>query len=351
MAVLLAIAFAATSAAGASEPGADDVRVQWILHSSTVAQTLTDSRSDPASLLTTYYQIEGNWAVSSRWTLHGEAEGGQVVDDDEDLSLAASLGSAYKLNDMQEGTAFQVATFYFSGSTPSANVKWKFGKVGQDEFFDDNRVARSKRRKFLALPFTKNPGVPFAGKGLGGALTWSPDPHVAFTVSASDANARGTLSGFSTWRGEWFNGMELTLRPYESVQTAAIRLLAWRTERGGVEDNGAAISADHEITPNVVAFIRLAEGSRHFARVGRFAGGGLAWEAPFNRKQDFLGIGISRGDPILAGRRTEYLSELVYRWQATTHLAVSPDIQYIRHPAASNVNHAFAFAIRLALSN
>lgn len=353
MALFVAAIAAAPSATAqrGGDGGATPSKMKWVLHSSTVAQTLTEVEEQPSSLLTTYYQVEGTWDMLPNLGLHFEVEGGRVIGDEQTRSLGASLGSAYKLNDMQEGTELNNSTFYLIGQIPSANLRWKLGKVGQEEFFDDNRAARSKRRKFLALPFTRNPAVPFAGKGLGGALMWTPSEHTALTLSASDANAKGTKSGFTTWQGEWFTGAEVTVRPYMRPEKAAVRMLAWRTERSGVEDSGWGVSADHEIGPHLVAFVRVGAGSQHFARVRRFTGGGIAWEAPWGRSQDFFGIGVSRGEPLVEGWRTEILAEAIYRWQVTAHLALSPDVQFIHHPAKSNAEDAFAFGLRIALSN
>jgi hypothetical protein len=61
-----------------------------------------------------------------------------------------------------------VTVFFFTGSTPGRELNWRLGKISPETSFDHNRVARSKRTKFIALPFYRNPAVAAASKGLGG---------------------------------------------------------------------------------------------------------------------------------------------------------------------------------------
>ena len=98
----------------------------------------------------------------------------------------------------------------------------------------------------------------------------------------------------------------------------------------------------------MVAFARLGGGSTHFARVRGLVAGGVAWEGIAEREKDFLGIGLSRGVS-LASRREELLAEAVYRWQLTPTLSISPDVQWIHHPARSHAAGAWLFGLRCAI--
>ncbi len=321
----------------------------FTLFSGTVAQTLSRVATGPRTLLTTYYQVEGAWPFAPPFALEFEVEGGQVIGNNHAESLSLGLGSAYRLNDLQEDPELFVPNLFLSGRAAGGAVRWKAGRLGLQSSFDDNRVARAKRTKFLSLPFTRNAAVAFPGKGLGAALDWTPTPRATLTVGAGDANAVSTQSGFATPRGEYFAAAELALRPRPDPKSAAFRLLAWRSERHGVRDAGWAVSADAELAPATIAFLRLGSGSEHFARVRGFVAGGLAWEKPFGRKMDFAGLALSRGTAV-NGRRTETVAEIVYRWQATPWLALSPDVQWIRHPAFSRVDDAWSVGLRVALA-
>lgn len=315
--------------------------------SGTVAQALSSAPTGPTDLVTTYYQFEGAWPLTTWLGVEAEVEGGQVVGNNHDASLSTSLGSVYRLNDLQEDPELFVPNLFLSGAARRGTVRWRLGKVGLEGSYDENRVARAKRTKFLSFPFTRNTSVAFPSKCLGGSLRWSPGPRTALTVGGGDANARGTKTGLTTLRGEWFTAAELTLRPLAVPSLAAVRPLLWQTRRRGVSDAGWGVSADAEVAPGVVAFARLGNGSDRFARVRGLVAGGVAWERPFGRATDFAGLAFSRATAV-ATRRVESVAEAVYRWQVNPWLAVSPDVQWIHHPARSRAAGAWLFGLRLA---
>ena len=320
------------------------------LFSGTVAQSLSRAATGPRSLVTTYYQAEGAWPLAPGLAVEAEIEGGQIVGNNHAESLSASLGSVYRLNDLQENPELFVPNLFLSGTAAAGSFHWKLGRLGLQSSFDANRVARSKRTKFLSLPFTRNAAVAFPGKGLGGVAEWTPGPRATLMAGAGDANAVSTRDGLTRLRGEWFTAAELTLRPLAAPAAGAVRLLAWHTDRHAVQDAAWAVSADAALAPDTVAFVRLGSGSKYFARVRELIAGGLAWEKPFGRKPDFAGLALSRGTAVANGR-TEFVAEAVYRWQALPWLALSPDVQWIRHPALSRVPDAWAVGLRCAVSH
>ena len=320
------------------------------LHSVTVAQALTNSVRPQSSLLTTYYQAEVRWQPSTWFGVQSEMEGGQVVGHNQSEHLGENLGSQWRLNEMQEDPDLFVPIFYITGRTPDGQLSWRLGKISPESCFDDNRVARDKRNKFFAQPFFRNAAVAAASKGLGGFLRWTISPRAELGLCASDANARGTASGLSTWRGEWYHSVELTVRPLREAAQAAIRVVTWGTDRAGVKDGGWGVNADLEVAPTWVVFARMGDGSEQFARSREFASGGLAWEAPFGRRHDFLGVGLARAQAVRGGLQTETLGEAIYRWQINRFMALSPDVQYIRQPAHERGGSAWAFGLRWTMA-
>jgi hypothetical protein len=337
----------------AQEATAEPVHdLAWSLdfHSSTVAQSLSRSAGGANDLLTTYYQAKGRWDWLAWLGLQWEFEGGQVIGHPQDTHLGVNLGTQWRTNEMQEDSRGYVPVLALVGTTPTQCVSWKLGKISPEGCLDDNRIAHAKRTRFLSFPLCRNAAVPFAAKGLGGTVTWNADPHASVTVLASDANARETLSGFTTWRGDWFTAAEVTLRPLARPDAVALRLLGWSTTRLGRRDTGCGISADFEITPRLVAFVRLGTGSRYFARSHQLLSLGLGWDAPFGHRGDFLGVGVAQGNSVTPGTRTEILAEVVYRWQVSRFLALSPDLQYVHHPALSTLSSSLVTGLRCAVS-
>ena len=298
--------------------------------------------------MTTYYQAEGSWWFTPWLGFEFEVEGGQIIGNNHAENLSASIGSAYKLNELLEEPELNVPNLFLAGRADGGVWRWRLGKLGLQSVFDDNRVARQKRTTFLSQPFARNPAVPFPAKGLGGSLRWTPVPRAALALGVSDGNAVSTKSGLTTLRGQWFTGAELTLRPARAPADAAMRVLTWRTTRRAGSDGGWAVSTDAAIAPGVVAFARLGNGSTRFARVHGLVAGGLAWEGIPGRKNDFLGVALSRGMSVVSGRE-EILAEAVYRWQVNRWLAFSPDVQWIRHPARSRAEGAWLFGLRCAI--
>jgi len=315
------------------------------LTSTSVVQSLSRVAEPQPALATTYYSAKAVWQPASWWMLRGEAEGGQVLGHNRSEVLADNAGSQWSLNEMQEDPAIFVALLHLAGTSPDGRLGWQLGKISPKNTFDDNRAARSKRTKFLAEPFVRNAAVPFAGKGLGGAMRWEFASDWQLGLVLSDANAAGSKAGFTTWRGEWFRAAELTWRP---DALGAVRLLVWGTEKRGVHDDGWGLSADREVAPRWILFARAGSGSRHFAHSRWLAAAGLGREGPFERPKDYLGIAVAGGRAI--GRdRTEWRGELFYRWQVNRVLALTPDLQFIGRPARSRLESAWAFGLRCTL--
>lgn len=242
------------------------------LNSTTVVQVPVGLGIQSEADVTTYYKAEGVWPAAVRVDWRIEIEGGLA----DTGGLGPNLGSQWSLNELQEESRIFVALLEIMGSSADGRWHWELGKISPKGSFDDNRAARAKLTKFISEPLVKNSAVAFAKKGFGGVLKWDLSPALRLSACLSDANARSTEAGFTTWRGEWFRGIELTLRPRPE---AAIRLLAWGTERGGVRDGGWGLSADWELAPRWVVF----------ARAG--GGGGLFCEQP---QTDRRGIGPGR---------------------------------------------------------
>ncbi len=114
----------------------------FTLFSGTVAHTLSRVAAGPQTLVTTYYQIEGAWRFTPRLALEFEAEGGQVIGNNHAESLSLGLGSAYRLNDLQENPKLFVPNLFLSGRAAGGTVRWKAGRLGLQSSFDDNRVAQ-----------------------------------------------------------------------------------------------------------------------------------------------------------------------------------------------------------------
>jgi hypothetical protein len=58
---------------------------------------------------------------------------------------------------------------------------------------------------------------------------------------------------------------------------------------------------------------------------------GFAWR-PFKTNEDLFGFGAGWALPASPLLRDQYILELFYRYQLTSNLAITPDVQYILRP-------------------
>lgn len=323
----------------------------WTLQGNSVTVFQSAQPRDGANardLLTTYHNLKSGRALGPLWSWQAEVEGGLTADEDGGAGFEDFMQSQWSTNELHEGDALFVAVCFLAGRSPDGTLEWQLGKISPKNAMDQNRAARAKISKFIAEPFVKTPAVSFGRKGLGASARWTPDRRWQLAVCASDANAKSTQAGFSTLRGEWYRAAELTVRFFSG--RAALRTLAWGTERRGVHDNGWGVSADWELAPDWVAFARLGDGSKHFATTHDFQSAGLAWEAPFGRRRDHSGVAVARGSRVATNAPSEWRAEFVYRLQLSAHLAVSPDVQYLASAGRGSTPGAWTFGVRCAFS-
>jgi porin len=122
---------------------------------------------------------------------------------------------------------------------------------------------------------------------------------------------------------------------------------------------GDRIVARDPVTPgrNLSLFVQLGTADDRVNRFGTYFGGGLVVAGPFRtRPSDELGIAVAiarNGSAyqhqqalVAPTSRTETAVELSYLIQATSWLAVQPDIQYVIHPdTAPTIPNALVFAV------
>jgi hypothetical protein len=318
---------------------------RWQLETALVAQALESRGVGSAAALTATYSGQLTW--TSRvlsWNL--EVEGSQDSPRTKTSELAGLVGSQWAFNELLEENGLFVAVARVTGTLADGAVEWQAGKISPKNSMDGNRAARSKSTKFLAGPFAKNSAVAFAGKGLGLSGRWTISPTSSLALCASDANARSTKAGLSSLRGEWYRAGEFTWRPVAGV---AVRVLLWRTERQGRADGGWGTSNDWEIAPHVVVFLRAGGGGRRFPASESLWAGGLAWERPFGRAEDYAGVGWARGRA-LGTERFEHRVELFYRWQINRWSAFSPHGQWFRGAGGGPSRDGWLVGCRLVLA-
>ena len=191
---------------------------------------------------------------------------------------------------------------------------------------------------FLNHSFSMNPTMAFPASGLGVVGMAMLGENLYVETSLSDANGSTTRLGFDTFFNdrEFFKHIELGWTPaFEKRDTRNFHIVAWhtdaRTEYGSPSGRGLTFSGTWDFESGWSPFLRAGWSTGGAAALRGVVSVGTSWKIPC--RGDLLGIGLSYGHPEGADRRDQYTTELFYRLQLTRNVVLTPDVQWIHHPA------------------
>ena len=206
-------------------------------------------------------------------------------------------------------------------------------------FFDDNR-------QFLNQNFTTSPTipVPLRGFGLVGAV-YPTDNNLYVSAGMytpySDDNG-WTIDDFFEkndyfyhlevgWSGLARSGTPIQARgPMDADNFHVTTWYRDPLEDGSPEAYGVAFNANKTIGENAMWFLR--GGWSEGWVINRNLAAGIGYR-PTRAPSDLFGVAIGWANPTSDFLEDQYTAEVFYRFQVTPQLAVTPDIQYIVHPA------------------
>jgi len=208
-------------------------------------------------------------------------------------------------------------------------------------FFDDNR-------QFLSQAFSTSPTIASPLRGFGAVAAWYPTetglyvkPGV-FTTHSDDTGS--TVGDFfnknenfymleAGWSGLARSGVPIQARgPMDSDN---IHLTGWYRdpqEGGTARAYGAAFNANYMYGDNLMWFTRAGWSSGWF--IDRAVSVGIGWR-PTDHFADLFGVAVGWVSPSNSTLRTQNISEIFYRYQLTSNLAITPDLQFIQRPPLS----------------
>ena len=200
------------------------------------------------------------------------------------------------------------------------------------------------------------PGYPLAAPGV--RLRLEPQADTALLVAAFTAHPAGSDcvgapqlcdrygTTFSTSGGTlWMSELQLA--------GGAYKLGGWY-ENGTFEDrrgNGGLYAiADRTLWRSdaraLNGFVRVGAAPRHRSRVTSYVDAGLSYKGPFaGRPQDTLSLDAAHAQ---LSDGSESVVELTYRAPVTPHLALQPDLQYVRQ-GGTDIPNAWVVALRASL--
>ncbi len=199
---------------------------------------------------------------------------------------------------------------------------------------------------FINLAFSTDPTTPAPDQGFGAAVRWNPAEHYYVLAGLADANGNprdpmDSVNGFFI-DGEYFKHIEAGwFGSWESRFEDNIHLTYWhadeRTEAGVPDGWGVQFSFSRKLEERWLPFLRIGYADGGGSPLDRSVSTGFAHCAASRDSVFALGLNWGRPNRDSFGSATDdqYTVEAYYRFQLFERLAITPDLQLIKNPAAN----------------
>ena len=242
---------------------------------------------------------------------------------------------------------------------PNQSVVVNVGKMDPFLFFDQNVAADDETTRFINTAFVHNPLLDAGGDVGVDNYGFTPGVRLAYRNETGSPESWGASVGvFAAGDGAAFNDsfrapfviVQLeTSRRYFGGLAGNYRLYGWSNGQAsefndgliGEGHTGWGVSADQRVGDAITLFGRYGASTKGTVKFDRALTlgaefGGTYW----SRSADTVGVAVgwlAPSDEYKAanpGRdKAEELVELFYRWRLNPQLALTPDLQWVRHPA------------------
>lgn len=264
--------------------------------------------------------------------------------------LRDSLGTLWSPNDSTSDDYAKINQLWWGQKIADGRLGIQIGKIDPGSIINANRFAGSGNTQFFGQPFATNPARSFADNGLGVQLRAEPTDWLYLHFLMSDSDAVSTHSPFTTIRGNWLYAGEIGLKPtFEGLGAGVYRLMVYQRDKEDTDEFGWALSFDQNITDSYGVFLRYGDNDGGINSIDRILSMGVSCLAPFGRKNDQTGAGVSYTHPTNDDLRDEYSAEVYYRLQVTEGFQLSADAQLILDPSASDRDVEAVFGLRARL--
>jgi porin len=256
-----------------------------------------------------------------------------------------------------------VTQFYVRQNLFNNSFQYAIGKLFAPNFinpyplFDDNR-------QFLSQMFTTSVTIPVPLRGFGAVAAWFPTDGGLYlkggmyTVYSNDTGL--TVNDFFT-RPNYFYHVELgwsgsagkgvPIQAFGPMDANNIHITAWHKDPeqfGPGEADGVAFNANYLVRDNLMVFLR--GGWSEGWVINQNLNAGFGWR-PLQTREDMFGFAAGEATPTNPSLRDQLIFETFYRYQLTSNLAFTPDLQLITHPALDpSKAEVFVFSLRTRLT-
>ncbi len=271
-------------------------------------------------------------------------------------------------------------------------LMFNFGKMDPFLFFDQNAVADDETTHFLNTAFVHNPLLDAGGDVGVDSFGFTPGLRLAYrNETERPLGWDASLGVFGAGSGAQFsNSFEkpfviaqlATTRKFFGGLTGNYRLYVWRNGQSTPYANAAdattevhagwGLSADQRVGDVTTLFGRYGDQIKGRVRFDRALTLGAEIRGDYwNRGADAVGVAVGQmrtssdfsnlsstldangdGTPDFgyAARGSERLFELYYRWRVYQKFEVSPDLQYLGHPAGNDAKNMVLIAVRVQVT-
>jgi len=273
--------------------------------------------------------------------------------------LAADVGLPWGINNSGSVGYQRFNQLWWKQRLMDKKLVIQVGKLDQTTLFNTNRVASSDGRDFLMQSLVYSQTIAFPANGLGFNIRYWPDPRLYVDAGLGDANgtadSRHNDSIDSFLQGHYFEAFEVGFAPDLKTVSPELgegdyRLMGWHTAEASNHRSGSgvALSVDQELPNQMVPFMRVGYCPAGAGSTSTEVDWGVVSVAPFERSTDHLGFGATWAKPSAPSTHDQFAFEFFYRAQVLDGLQVTPDVEFILHPALNpNSNFQEVFGIRV----
>lgn len=284
------------------------------------------------------------------------------------------VGSASGINaDAAGNRVLDLTEVWYEQAFFDQTLRFRIGKLditggfecrGCAVSFDGSAFANDETAQFLSGSLVNNLTIPFPDKGLGAVIYWNPTDMWYASIGAVDARADARELGFNTTfdgpQSRFFYVFETGVTPQFSSPNGplqgAYRIGVWNDPRAkgytgasttAKGDVGFYLSCDQMLaketdnpddSQGLGTFFRYGRASEKRNDIKTFWSAGLQYQGVFTgRDDDVLAVGTSQAIFSNLANATytadnETVFEAYYSAQITPWLAISPNLQHVRHP-------------------
>lgn len=292
-----------------------------------------------------------------KWTLYQQEDGdlGRIEyrfenrSGDGGLPAPGSLGTRTGIAALSPGFAYSegfdldLSVLNWTQGMKGATLGYAVGRLAFDVYLDAFPF-QTFSRGLINRSFILNPTMPTTGIGaLGAVVKGFTSDNVWLGAQILDASARSGHFDWDTVRdGAWIKAVEIGLTPTrKDWKRRLVQLTYWQKDAvmrvGSPPGHGWALSAAYQVDEHLFPFLRFGRSD---------GGGGVPAESAFSAGLEYtprpdrvwtLAAGWARPSERTygPGLERETVLEASYKMQLAKNFFLTPDIQYIHHPARS----------------